>query len=107
MVENWNSANKDILYGKADELTGDDREHVEVSALALHIIQAAITYLNTITIQIMLSDPAWNRRLTDADRRGLSAQVLDARRSWTWTATWTWPAPLGAGQTVVDDHTRT
>ncbi len=45
VVENWNSANKDIFYGKAGDLTGDDREHVEVSALALHLVQASIVYL--------------------------------------------------------------
>ncbi|GLY80507.1 hypothetical protein Airi01_087740 [Actinoallomurus iriomotensis] len=73
MVENFNSASKDIFYGKAGDLTGDDREHLEVSALALHLITAAITYLNTVMIQIVLRDPAWNRRLTPADRRGLSA----------------------------------
>jgi TnpA family transposase len=73
VVENWNSANKEIFYGKAGELTGDDKEHVEVSALALHLIQAAIGYLNTIMIQIVLRDPVWRDRLTDADRRGLSA----------------------------------
>ncbi|WP_349498043.1 Tn3 family transposase [Actinoallomurus iriomotensis] len=73
VVENFNSASKDIFYGKAGDLTGDDREHLEVSALALHLITAAITYLNTVMIQIVLRDPAWNRRLTPADRRGLSA----------------------------------
>jgi hypothetical protein len=72
-VENWNSANKDIFYGKAGELTGDDKEHVEVSALALHLIQAAIAYLNTIMIQIVLADSKWRKKLTDEDRRGLSA----------------------------------
>jgi hypothetical protein len=36
VVKNRNSANKDIFYGKAGDLTGDDREHVEVlPALAL------------------------------------------------------------------------
>ncbi|MGW4476253.1 Tn3 family transposase [Nonomuraea sp. NPDC004354] len=40
VVENWNSANKDLFYGKAGDLTGDDRESVEVSALALHLVQA-------------------------------------------------------------------
>ncbi|MEU7988679.1 Tn3 family transposase [Streptosporangium canum] len=69
VVENWNSANKDIFYGKA----GDDREHVEVSALALHLVQAAIVYLNTRMIQIVLAEPKWRKKLTDADRRGLSA----------------------------------
>jgi TnpA family transposase len=73
VVENWNSANKDIFYGKAGDLTGDDKEHVEVSALALHLVQAAIAYLNTVMIQIVLRDPKWQNRLTDEDRRGLSA----------------------------------
>jgi TnpA family transposase len=73
VVENWNSANKDIFYGKAGDLTGDDRESVEISALALHLVQAAIGYLNTQMIQIVLRDPAWRSRLTDADLRGLSA----------------------------------
>lgn len=65
--------NKDIFYGKADDLTGDDRESVEISALALHLVQAAIGYLNTQMIQIVLRDPAWRDRLTDTDLRGLSA----------------------------------
>ncbi len=73
VVENFHSAGKDIFYGKAGDLTGDDREHVEVSALALHLVQAAIAYLNTRMIQIVLRDPKWRKKLTDADRRGLSA----------------------------------
>ncbi|MEV4250936.1 Tn3 family transposase [Streptosporangium canum] len=51
----------------------DDREHVEVSALALHLVQAAIVYLNTRMVQIVLAEPKWSAKLTDADRRGLSA----------------------------------
>ncbi|MFI0487471.1 Tn3 family transposase [Actinomadura sp. 9N215] len=73
VVENWNSASKDLFYGKAGDLTGDDREHAEVSALALHLIAVTIAYLNTVMIQIVLRDPAWRTRLTPADRRGLSA----------------------------------
>jgi TnpA family transposase len=73
VVENWNSANKDIFYGKAGDLTGDDREHVETSALDLHLVQAAIAYLNTVLIQAFLSDPTWKTELTETDRRGLSA----------------------------------
>ncbi|GAA2406040.1 hypothetical protein GCM10010404_75280 [Nonomuraea africana] len=61
VVENWHSANKDIFYGKAGDLTGDDRETVEVSALALHLLQASITYLNTITIQLVMREPQWQR----------------------------------------------
>jgi TnpA family transposase len=73
VVENWNSANKDIFYGKAGDLTGDDKEHVEVSALALHLVQAAIVYLNTRMVQLVVAEPKWQKKLTDADRRGLSA----------------------------------
>lgn len=72
VVENWNSANKDIFYGKAGDLTGDDKEHVEVSALSLHLVQAAIVYLNTRMIQAVLSEPTWQKKLTDNDRRALS-----------------------------------
>lgn len=53
-VENWHSANNDIFYGKAGDLAGPDREHAEISALALHLIKAAIAYVNTIMIQIVL-----------------------------------------------------
>ena len=67
-MENWNSANKDLFYGKAGDLTGDDREHVEVSALALHPTQAAIAYLNTKMIQIVLRDPKWRKKLMDMGR---------------------------------------
>jgi TnpA family transposase len=54
VVENWNWANRDIFYGKAGDLTSDDKEHVEVSALALHLVQAAIAYLNTRMVQLDL-----------------------------------------------------
>jgi TnpA family transposase len=35
-VENWNIANTTLHYAKDSELTGPDREHQEVSMLALH-----------------------------------------------------------------------
>lgn len=73
VVENWNSANKEIFYGKSGDLTGEDREHAEVSALALHLVQGAIGYINTLLVQAVLDDPAWRGRLTEEDRRGLSA----------------------------------
>ncbi|HUR07605.1 MAG TPA: Tn3 family transposase [Nonomuraea sp.] len=60
-------------YGKAGDLTGDDRESVEVSALALHLVQASITYLNTILIQTIVRDAKWRKKLTPIDLRGLSA----------------------------------
>ncbi|WP_405149195.1 transposase [Sphaerisporangium sp. NBC_01403] len=61
VVENWNSANRDI-FGKDGDLTGDDREHVEASALALHLVQSAIVYLNTRMVQIVLAEPKWRKQ---------------------------------------------
>jgi Tn3 transposase DDE domain len=70
-VEQWNSANGFVFYGKDAELTGD-REDQETSMLALHLLQAALVHINTIFLQRILEDPAWAGRLSDADRRGLT-----------------------------------
>ena len=59
-------------YGKGGDLTGPDREHAEVSMLALHLLQAALVHLNTALLQIILAEPQWQARMTDADRRALT-----------------------------------
>lgn len=56
-VENWNSANGVFFYGKDSQLTGDDREHQEVSILALHLLQSATVLVNTMLLQNVLEDP--------------------------------------------------
>lgn len=73
VVENWNSANGIVFYGKEDDFVGPDKEHQEVSMLALHLLQAALVHVNTLLVQRVLSEPAWAQRLTDEDRRGLTA----------------------------------
>jgi TnpA family transposase len=73
VVENWNSANEVVFYGKDGVLTGADREHAEVSMLALHLLQSSLVYINTLLIQRVLDDPLWAKRLTLDDRRALSA----------------------------------
>ena len=72
VVESWNSANATLHYGREGELSGSDREHQEVSMLALHLLQAALVHINTVMVQRVLADDAWSARLTDRDRRGLS-----------------------------------
>lgn len=100
-MENWNGANGKIFYGKDGVLTGEDREHAEVSMLALHLLQSALVYVNTQPIQAVLRDPEWAERLTPEDRRGLSplfwgrtSTPTDAS-TWTWTPDWTSPPPDG------------
>jgi TnpA family transposase len=73
VVENWNSANDTIFYGKDGKLTGADREHVEVSMLALHLLQSCLVYINTLLLQRVLDDPKWAKKLTLEDRRALNA----------------------------------
>lgn len=72
VVENWNSANHDLFYGKDGDLTGSDKESQEVSMLALHLLQSALVHVNTLLLQDILADEKWQKRLTDADRRALS-----------------------------------
>jgi len=72
VVENWNSANGVLCYGKASELTGADREDQEITMLALHLLQSSLVYINTIFLQRVLDRPEWADRLTEEDRRALT-----------------------------------
>jgi TnpA family transposase len=72
VVENWNSGNTVIFYGKDGDLTGPDREHAEVSMLALHLLQSALVHVNTLLLQAVLEDPGFHDLLDDNDQRGLS-----------------------------------
>jgi len=72
VVENWNSANSDLYYGKDGDLTGDDKESLEVSMLALHLLQSSLVHVNTLLMQQVLAEPKWADLLTEADRRALS-----------------------------------
>jgi hypothetical protein len=72
IVEHWNSANLALRYGRDAELPGADREHVEISALALHLLQSALVLINTRLLDRVLEEPGWAQRMTDPDRRGLT-----------------------------------
>jgi TnpA family transposase len=72
VVEQWNSANTAIFYGKDTELTGADRESQEISMLALHLLQSALVLVNTRLLDRVLDDPDWAARMTEHDRRGLT-----------------------------------
>ncbi|MFH8775931.1 Tn3 family transposase [Streptomyces sp. NPDC017958] len=73
VVENWNSANTVLHYGKDGALTGPDKEHAETSMLALHLLQSALVHVNTLLVQRVLAEPIWAKKLSDEDRRGLTA----------------------------------
>ncbi|NWF31334.1 Tn3 family transposase, partial [Streptomyces sp. PKU-EA00015] len=54
-------------------LTGPDKEHAESSMLALHLLQSSLVHVNTLLLQQVLAEPAWAKKLSDEDRRGLTA----------------------------------
>jgi TnpA family transposase len=70
VVENWNSANGYVFYGKEGDLTGADRDDQEISMLCLHLRQSALVHINTIFLQRVLDDG--DLTLAGEDRRALS-----------------------------------
>lgn len=74
VVEQWNSANVAIHYGREAELPGPDRERQEISMLALHLLQSALVLVNTRLVDRVLDEPQWAQLMTDpANKRGLTA----------------------------------
>jgi TnpA family transposase len=72
VVENWNSTNSFIFYGKGGEIATNRLDDQEVSVLSLHLLQLSLVYINTLMIQEVLAAPAWSERLTGEDFRALS-----------------------------------
>lgn len=72
VVENWNSGNTMIFYGKDGDLTGPDREHAETSMLALHVLQSALVHVNTLLVLTVLETPEFHDRMGADERRALS-----------------------------------
>lgn len=68
MVENWNSANGFIFYGKSGEIATNRLDDQEVSVLALHLLQACLVYINTLMLQDILAEPTWLGRMMAEER---------------------------------------
>jgi len=75
VVENWNSAHAFILCGKGGEIAMNWREDQELAMLALHLLQNALVYINTLMLQRVLSEAAWATRLTVEDLRALTPLI--------------------------------
>jgi TnpA family transposase len=72
VMESWNGANDIIHFGKRGDIATNRRDEQDLEILCLHILQAALVYINTLMIQDVLGEPEWADILTDADRRGLT-----------------------------------
>jgi TnpA family transposase len=75
VVENWNSTNSFIFYGKSGEIATNRLEDQELSALALHLLQLCLVYVNTLMIQRVLAEHAWRKRMKAVDFRALSPLI--------------------------------
>jgi TnpA family transposase len=72
VIENWNSANSFIHYGKGGEFASNHLDDQEISMLALHLLQISLVYVNTLMVQEVLTEGDWTARLTKEDYRGLT-----------------------------------
>ncbi len=75
VVENWNSANSFIFYGKGGEVASNQLEDQELSVLSLHLVQLCLVYVNTLMIQRIIADSGWLKRLKPEDLRALSPLI--------------------------------
>jgi len=72
VVENWNSANSFIFYGKSGELATNHAADQETAMLCLQLLINALIFANTLMLQAVLTTPAWADRLTPRDLGGLT-----------------------------------
>jgi len=75
VVENWNSANGFVFFGKGGEIATNRIADQEISAHALHLLQASLVYVNTRMVQTVLADEDWAARLSERDARGLTPLI--------------------------------
>jgi TnpA family transposase len=59
VIENWNSANDFVLYGKGGEFASNRLEDQEILMLSLHLLQVSLVYVNTLMIQQVLAESEW------------------------------------------------
>jgi TnpA family transposase len=84
VVERWNGANDFIYYGRGGEFATNKRENQELSALALHLLQVSLVYINTLMIQKVLSEPQWMQMMQAEDLRALSPLIWNHVTPYGW-----------------------
>jgi TnpA family transposase len=75
VIENWNSANSFIFYGRSSEIATNNRTEQEIAVLSMHLIQMCMVYINTLMIQQTLAEPGWRDRLELEDLRALTPLI--------------------------------
>jgi len=75
VVENWNSANSFIFYGKGGDISTNRLEDQEVAVLSLYLLQNCLVYINTLMFQNILSDRNWFDLMKLEDFRALTPLI--------------------------------
>ena len=61
------------------EISTNDRQSQKISALALHLLQVCLVYVNTLMIQRVLAEPHWWNLMKPEDFRALSPLIYAHR----------------------------
>lgn len=75
VIENWNSANSFIFFGKSGEVSSNRLEEQELSVLALQLLQNSLVFVNTLMIQRIVSENGWMDKFSKEDYRALSPLI--------------------------------
>jgi TnpA family transposase len=75
VVERVNSIMGFIFYGKLGEISTNVKDDQELAIVCLHLLQACMSYINTLIIQDILSKPKWQNVLTLEDKRALTVLI--------------------------------
>ncbi len=75
VVENWNSANSFVFFGKGGEIATNRVRDQETAVHALHLLQSSLVYVNTRMVQSVLHNPDVAARLSPEDYRGLTPLI--------------------------------
>ena len=72
VVENWNSTNEFICYGRHGEMATNSREQQEATTLSLQLLQNCLMLINTVLIQRTINRQGLWARLQPEDFRALT-----------------------------------
>jgi TnpA family transposase len=72
VVENWNSCNDFICFGRRSELQTNDPDTQELVILSLHLLQNSLVLANTVMLERVLATEGLFARMAAEDRRALT-----------------------------------
>jgi TnpA family transposase len=70
VAESWNAGNAVLHYGKGGDIPGNRRDEQELTVLCLRVLQASVSFLNTLLIQDVLD--GGDLRLAAEDQRAIT-----------------------------------